>query len=638
MLLKEVSIKNFRSLKDVTVPLNRNTILIGENNSGKTAFLDALRIGLGKINRRTSPFEEYDFHLESNKVEPQNSDGISIQFTFQEEEPDQWSESTLQILGDIVQFYPWENDAKRALNTIILQVISKYDLDIKDYIIDVNFLNINGDTLGNKKLYDIQQLSPIFYLQALRDIQDFFSVNSQFWGRFLRKINIDPEKLGPLQESILKINEELISSDGNLEKIKNSLESIHNVLSLNSNDMVSINALPLRAWDILSRSQVVMKGKGNEADFPLHRHGQGTQSLATLFLFQAYIDVLLKSTFSEDSEAILAFEEPEAHLHPQATRSLANKLELIECQKIISTHSPYVAQNASLFDLRLFRKIGKETFVYHLKQNATIKLEITQPLESFCNSKGDKFNLNIPSSILTTKQAITEQESRGLIGMYRGTAYESEMLNFIKESQTIISKEEENQLYTFIQRTRGELFFARGWLLAEGQTEYIVLQYFSELINKSLDNHGVSIIDYQNNGSPGAFVKIAKLLNYPWVLLSDNDMQGDSTISQLKKLGYNDNELSSHVFMLPHKDFETFLVHEGFYEEYKIIAERNGYTILKDALGLVDKENLAMRIQEDKVGNARKLVDLLKESKADVDRVPILIRNLIEGCVEKANE
>lgn len=46
MYLKEVRIKNFRSLKDVSVLLNENTVLIGENNSGKTAFLDALRIVL----------------------------------------------------------------------------------------------------------------------------------------------------------------------------------------------------------------------------------------------------------------------------------------------------------------------------------------------------------------------------------------------------------------------------------------------------------------------------------------------------------------------------------------------------------------------------------------------------------------
>src|SRR5690606_7381500 len=122
--------------------------------------------------------------------------------------------------------------------------------------------------------------------------------------------------------------------------------------------------------------------------------------------------------------------------------------------------------------------------------------------------------------------------------------------------------------YTFVQKTRGELFFARGWLLAEGQTEYIVLNYFAEILGLSMDDNGISLIDYQNNGSPGVFVKIAKILAYPWILLSDNDVQGRSTISQIKKLGYSDEEIESSVILLPYVDFETYLVHEGFIEEY----------------------------------------------------------------------
>ena len=49
MKLRKVTIKNFRCLVDVTVPIDDTTILIGENNSGKTALLEALRIALPTI-------------------------------------------------------------------------------------------------------------------------------------------------------------------------------------------------------------------------------------------------------------------------------------------------------------------------------------------------------------------------------------------------------------------------------------------------------------------------------------------------------------------------------------------------------------------------------------------------------------
>jgi predicted ATP-dependent endonuclease of OLD family len=42
MKLRSVTVKNFRALADVTVELDDTTVLIGENNSGETSFLEAL--------------------------------------------------------------------------------------------------------------------------------------------------------------------------------------------------------------------------------------------------------------------------------------------------------------------------------------------------------------------------------------------------------------------------------------------------------------------------------------------------------------------------------------------------------------------------------------------------------------------
>jgi len=42
-MLGKVEIKNFRSLRSVSVPLRPLTILIGPNDSGKSAFLAALQ-------------------------------------------------------------------------------------------------------------------------------------------------------------------------------------------------------------------------------------------------------------------------------------------------------------------------------------------------------------------------------------------------------------------------------------------------------------------------------------------------------------------------------------------------------------------------------------------------------------------
>ncbi len=44
MRLTELSITNYRALRDVTIPLSRFGCLIGENNSGKSSFLQALSL------------------------------------------------------------------------------------------------------------------------------------------------------------------------------------------------------------------------------------------------------------------------------------------------------------------------------------------------------------------------------------------------------------------------------------------------------------------------------------------------------------------------------------------------------------------------------------------------------------------
>src|SRR5207302_386645 len=123
------------------------------------------------------------------------------------------------------------------------------------------------------------------------------------------------------------LNETLLAADPRLDQVRTSLEKIQKVIP--SGGTTSIQPLPMQPWDLMAKCQVVMRTKHVEVDFPLARHGQGVQSLAVLFLFQAFVEVLLKPTFHAETEALLALEEPEAHLHPQATRSLTTTINQI---------------------------------------------------------------------------------------------------------------------------------------------------------------------------------------------------------------------------------------------------------------------------------------------------------------------
>lgn len=65
MRVKSVSIRNYRSLKDVTIRLDGLTTIIGPNGSGKTSVLRALEL----FSNDAPPVTLRDFHDEGEGIE-----------------------------------------------------------------------------------------------------------------------------------------------------------------------------------------------------------------------------------------------------------------------------------------------------------------------------------------------------------------------------------------------------------------------------------------------------------------------------------------------------------------------------------------------------------------------------------------
>ena len=104
MLLKQLDIKNFRGIAELSLSLDDLCVLIGENNAGKSSILDALRLCLTRsLTRRARVFEEYDYHLENTSAEPAKSKPIEITLKFAEVEEDEWPDEVSQLLSDAEQ-------------------------------------------------------------------------------------------------------------------------------------------------------------------------------------------------------------------------------------------------------------------------------------------------------------------------------------------------------------------------------------------------------------------------------------------------------------------------------------------------------------------------------------------------------
>lgn len=638
MKLREIIVKNFRCLVDVTIPVTDTTVFVGENNSGKTALLEALKVALPRSAAgRRDPFDEYDYYMVKAADSPQSSEGIVIELWFREDASDEWPDSLLQALTDIIQ-----TDPVMDLDSIGLRLSSKYDALAKKMVTKWEFLALDGQPLGGKGAdpRNLTRFLPYircFYLSSLRDSAHEFSPRSQFWGRILRDLKISDEQRKAFGDALAELNEDLLKADPRLEQVRVTLDKGQEIMELGAGQKTSIQALPLKPWDLMSKSEVVIKTRGGEIDFPLGRHGQGVQSLAILFLFQAYIDVLLKPTFQPETEAILALEEPEAHLHPQATRALATNLSEIKSQKIISSHSPYFIQEIPLTQIRMFCRDGASSKVLYVKRSFTAQVPNTPDLLKFCANNA-KFDYHEGTLTLTVNGKVEQKEYRDLLTLYPGQKEVHAALKRLRaESQLYLSDSDLADLETYAKRIRGEVLFARAWLLCEGQSEYLLLRYFAELLESPLDQAGVTVIDFQNNGSPGAFVGLARAFEVPWIMVCDNDDAGKGFMKQVEKRGLTEEEIKELVRPLPGDgvDLEMFLVKNGFAQEYmQILAERNVSLTKKEGDVGFDDE-LAASIRNDKTGYAIALIEKLRAEGADQSRVPQFLGLAIKDIIAK---
>jgi putative ATP-dependent endonuclease of OLD family len=637
MKLREIKIKNFRNLVDVEFPVDDTCVLIGENNSGKTAALEAVKIALTRgTGSRSTPFDEYDYHMSKMGDSPLTSAGISIELWFREDKTDEWSVSLVQALQEIIQ-----TDPRNDIDSIGLRVSCIADPQTGLMTAKTEFLALNGQPLEGKganpsNMNRFSSYLRLLALSALRDSSDEFSPRSQYWARILKDLKIGDEQRKTLSEELAKLNESLLKADPRLEQVRQSLAKVQSIMALGDGQKTTIQALPLKPWDLMSKSEVVIKPRGSEVDIPLFRHGQGIQSLTVLFLFQAFIDVLLKPSFEPETEAILTLEEPESHLHPQAVRALASNLNELKTQKLISTHSPYFIQEVPFKDIRLFRREGVLSKVLFLKEVFSVSLPAKPQLLDFCKNHADKYAFNSPTNTLEVRGKIEKQEYRDLLTLYpKEQDVQQNLKRLYEESSFYLSVDELRDLDTFARRIRGEILFARAWLLWEGQSEYPIIRYFGELMDIPFDSEGIAVIDYRNNGSAGAFVGLARALEFPWLIICDNDDQGRNSVKEVESRGVTTDEMKKQVRMLPGAgtDFEKFLFQNGFDKELIELVDESGKKLTaKPGEANFDEELLGI-LRTSKTHFAIGLVNKLRQSGAKKDRVPPLIASAIQDLI-----
>ena len=492
MRITKVHIENFRGLKELEIDFARTTVLIGENNSGKTSVLDALRLCLRELGpRRRVVFDTFDFHLKDGAAEPHSADPIRIEVHFSEQSKDEWNDA---LVGRLSRQKILQVDANER-NHVVLCVTCAYDPTNRDFAQGWVFLNLDGKPLtivSETALGILQHEVSFFYLSALRDAARHFDAKGPFWRPFLKDSQLSDEKKAEVEEKLRGINELIVSSHTSFKQVMERLGKVQDIVPMAGGDAVSIEAIPGRMFDMLAKAQVHL-GTPTGAKIPVGRYGEGTQSLAVLMLFSAFLDA------RPNGSPVVALEEPEAHLHPSAVRALWDILGAISGQKLISTHSGDLLSEVDILNVRRLAKTA-------------------EGIRSF----------RVPLSLL--------------------------------------SAEETRKFNYHVRRSRGELLFARCWLLVEGETESWIYPAAARALGLNLHRDGVRVVEYSQS-DVGLLAKVANALGIPWFCVADDDTAGRDYAEKARES--LDGSLEGDRIAVPYTSPEIHLLENGYEPIYR---------------------------------------------------------------------
>jgi putative ATP-dependent endonuclease of the OLD family len=562
----EVRIRNFRSLKQVNVSLDWLTVLIGENNSGKTSFLDALSAAIG-IGKRDISRDEIFLAPSENKVPKEREITIDVLIR----PTDDKGETIDSFLEGSYWIELWGNGISQDDNDneyVGIRTQMKWDSARSEYITERNFLvnwqdNPNkwdlariNETAGFVSTAKIEPLA-LYLLDAKRDVKDELQKRGSFWHKLVSDLNLADTEIEDIEKALTTLNHAIISSSDVLVHVQNHLDDLHKTIGGDKGN-VSITSIPRHIRDLSKGMDVNFATKGAQT-FPLARHGMGTRCLAAVLMFRAYTTWRQKNAKYDQVHSMLALEEPEAHLHPQAHRALFNQIEEMSGQRIISTHSPYIAGQAEIAQLRHFRKDGANAVVTQI-------------------------------------------------------------------DTTSLGPEDIRKINRMVLNTRGDILYARALVLFEGETEEQALPIFAESYwQRQPTALGINLVGVGGSGNYLPFLRLASSFEIPWYIFSDGEPDARKHVKEsLEQIGVKDPDPIRHanVFVLPaDHNFESYLVAEKY--EDTILAMLDSYHMTKNYLDTdyiqkmhgQKKTKTIIRDYKSSEGRKRALVDVLTEKK-----------------------
>jgi predicted ATP-dependent endonuclease of OLD family len=511
MKIKSILINNWRSIDTLEANFEDISVIIGQNNHGKSNILSALLFFFGKIkpeskdlfNPNNISFVEIKFHDldESDKITFKkyldNEGNIKVRkiiatdlkFNYHgylQQLEDEWlnlnnsSNYTNREIVSVTPLVGYIPESGRLTKAIIEEAQTRYieenreNLNFTYSLEENNFLGLK--TVAQSIFVDI------FFIPAIKNANDELNPNksnlfSELYSKILNRLaETNPvyiEARRQVNQLASILNKTTLEGNPNGERpdeLNDFEENIsQELLSWNTSIEVEISAPNID--DIFKVGTQIWINDGIKTD--ITRKGNGLQRALIFALIKAYSNIIREARQNIDEEqarqvsnsSYFIIEEPELFLHPQAQRDLHETLKLLSQtdnnQVILTTHS------SSFIDLENYKSII-------IAQKRTIEegTKVKQCNEDLFASLDDRRKLN---------------------------------------------------LIYWINPERSELFFAKKIILVEGQTDKTIIPYLAKKL--SIFKNEYTIIDCGSKDNMPLYIKLLNGFKLRYVVVYDRDHQ-----------------------------------------------------------------------------------------------------------------
>ncbi|GJF03798.1 ATP-dependent nuclease [Pseudonocardia sp. D17] len=429
MQISKVRIRNFRNLANVEFAIGQSAIFVGENRSGKSNLIHALRLVLDpSLSYRDLQLRREDFWdgLSDgtdawDPLDARQEISVSVDISGFQHDP-----IMVTSLADCLV----EEDPPLARITYRFAPVEQIDDD--GNIVTGARPVYEGQIFGGDSdevtiLRALRRYLHLEYLGALRDVEsDIRNWRDSPLRQLLEAAAsaVPDEDLAAVGEAMKTANDELnalqqIKDLG--EEISERLEDMVGPAQALTTELAVAPDDPLR---LIRNMRIFVDG---DAKRVLSSASLG--ALNVLYLALLELGLSVKLTDAEYAHVLLAIEEPEAHLHPHLQRLIfARLLENLKERRtvIVTTQSPHIASVADPRALVVLRNEGGET---------------------------------------RAASAVSAQ----------------------------LSEDEWDDVRRYLDATRAELVFAKKVLLVEGFAEQVMMPTLAASLGLNLDKLGISV-------------------------------------------------------------------------------------------------------------------------------------------------